>query len=71
MGNANTEHSRALRLQAAKKTLKNQTAANRFEIRNRNAAKIAAIKDGLKDIPGCDNTETLLLLLSTYNKIAK
>ena len=69
MSNANTTHSKALRLAAAKRFNAQITAANKFEIRNKDAAKIAEIKERLKGVHGKDNAEKLLILLDTYDKI--
>lgn len=66
MANANTKHSKALRLEAAKKALKNQTAANRFEVRSKDTDKIAAIRAGLAEVEGADNADKLLNLINFY-----
>ena len=68
MSNANTPHSKALRLASAKKFNAQITAANKIEIRNKDAAKIAAIKERLKSVHGKDNTEKLLNLLDIYDE---
>ena len=53
-----------LRRQSAAVSQAKLTASNRFEIRNQDAEKIAAIKEGLKRVPGKDNTDKILYLLS-------
>ncbi|ASK27887.1 hypothetical protein [Neisseria chenwenguii] len=71
MSNANTDHSRALRKKSAAAYQKTLTAANRLEIRNKDAAKIQAIKDKLALIDGKDNAEKLILALDNYLKSKK
>lgn len=71
MSNANTDHSKNLRRASATKSQAKLTAANRLEIRNQDADKIAAIRDGLAEVEGKDNTEKLLILLNTYKNNAK
>ena len=66
MANANTEHSKQMRRNAAVKYQKTLTAANRLEIRNKDAAKIQAVKDKLAQIDGADNCDKLILALDFY-----
>lgn len=66
-----TEQLKARRRANAAEYQKKLTAANRLEIRNRDAAKIAAIRARLPSIPGQDNAEKILYLLDTYEKKAK
>ena len=71
MSNVNTDHSRQLRQNTAKAWNKKLTAANKIEIRSKDAAAIAAIKEGLRQIPGATNTEKILLLISSYENNQK
>ena len=71
MSNVNTEHSKKLCQQTAAAYQAKLTAANRLEIRNKDGAKITAIKEGLAAMPGTDNAEKLLYLLSLYKKHTK
>jgi len=66
--NAQTEHSRALRAESAKASQKKLTAANRLEIRNQDAEKIARIKAGLASIAGGDNADKLIMVLRHYEQ---
>lgn len=68
MANANTAHSKQMRRATAAAYQKTLTAANRLEIRNKDAAKIQAIKDKLALVDGKDNSEKLLLVLDSYLK---
>ena len=69
--NANTAHSKALRQKTAAEFQKKLTAANRLEIRNKDADVIAAIRAGLAGVPGETNADKILYLLDIYNKIEK
>ena len=60
-----------LRRKIASAYQKKLTSANRLEIRNRDAGKIAAIRERLADIPGEDNAEKILYLLDSYEKSTK
>ena len=66
-----TEQLKARRRANAAEYQKKLTAANRLEIRNRDAAKIAAIRNRLHGIPGQDNAEKILYLLDSYEKKTK
>lgn len=66
-----TEQLKARRRANAAEYQKKLTAANRLEIRNRDAAKIAAIRNRLHGIPGQDNAEKILYLLDIYEKKTK
>lgn len=66
MANANTAHSKQMRRATAAEYQKTLTAANRFEIRNKDAAKIQAVKDRLAQIDGADNCDKLILALDFY-----
>ncbi|MGV7078512.1 hypothetical protein ACWA5Z_06860 [Testudinibacter sp. P80/BLE/0925] len=68
MANANTEHSRNLRAKTHAEWQKKITADNRFAIKSIDAAKIKAIKDGLKTIDGSDNATKLVMLIEYYQK---
>ena len=66
MSNANTDHSKNLRRASATKSQAKLTAANRLEIRNQDADKIAAIRAGLAEVEGKDNSEKILYLIEFY-----
>lgn len=66
MANSNTEHSKQVRRTTAAEYQKTLTAANRLEIRNKDAAKIQAVKDKLAQIDGADNCDKLILALDFY-----
>ena len=66
-----TEQLKARRRANAAEYQKKLTAANRLEIRNRDAAKIATIRNRLHGIPGQDNAEKILYLLDSYEKKTK
>lgn len=67
MANSKTDHSMELRRETAREWNKKLDASkNKFEIRSKDADAIAAIKSGLKDIPGKTNTEKLLNLINFY-----
>ena len=66
MANANTDHSKQVRRATAAEYQKKLTAANRLEIRNKDAAKIQAVKDKLAQIDGADNCDKLILALDFY-----
>ncbi|WP_304671228.1 hypothetical protein [Neisseria bergeri] len=66
-----SEALRQIRRENAAEYQKKLTAANRLEIRNRDAGKIAAIRERLTSIPGKDNAEKILYLLDSYEKSAK
>lgn len=68
MSNAKTEHSKKLRQKTAAEWKKNLPKGTRFEVQSKDPEKIAAIKSGLEDVEGNNNTEKLLLLLSIYKK---
>lgn len=70
MSNANTDHSKNLRRASATKSQAKLTAANRLEIRNQDADKIAAIRAGLAEVEGKDNSEKILYLIEFYKKHA-
>ncbi|RPD86291.1 hypothetical protein EGK75_09220 [Neisseria weixii] len=71
MSNANTAHSKQMRRVTAAAYQKTITAANRLEIRNKDTAKIQAVKDKLAQIEGKDNCDKLLLVLDSYLKKQK
>ena len=66
-----SEALRQIRRENAAEYQKKLTAANRLEIRNRDAGKIAAIRERLSGIPGKDNAEKILYLSDSYEKSAK
>ena len=71
MSNANTDHSRALRQKTAAEWKKKLTAANKFEVQSKDAAKIQAVKGRLAMVDGKTNADKLLLVLDTYLNLQK
>lgn len=69
--NANTEHSKKLRRDAAKKFINGLTAANRFAVNHKDPAVIAAIRAGLEQIEGRNQAEKILYLIEDYRKRRK
>ena len=63
-----TEHSRKLRKETASRWRKNLPKGTRFEVLSKDPEKIAAIKAGLAQVEGDNNTEKLLRLLAVYAK---
>lgn len=68
MANAKTEHSRRLRRATADAFQSRLTAANRFEVKHKDPAVIAAIRAGLEQVEGSNQAEKILFLLEFYQK---
>lgn len=66
MGNANTDHSKALRRETARRYQNGLKAENRFAITHKDPAIIAAIRDGLNKIDGKNQAEKIVMLINFY-----